>query len=700
MAKYFVIFWLSIILSITSQATEIYQIQLGDQIYVSLPGEETLNRTFTVDINGGIKLPEVGVVSVAGYSEQQLVNVILKALAPVFRDMTGFNVYLAKKQLLVSVMGYVKAPGNVILPATANIQMALMAAGGLRPGAQLDKMQLRHNNTQQIFNYKHYLDSGDNSILPALSSLDTIFVPASPMIGNIEVEFDQAKIAAGGDASDRLAIKVFGEVHHQGSYSFNAQTTLVELLMKAGGVTRFAGIEQIRVITGGQPRIFNLKRYLDSGDPSLLPEIKTGATIFVPREVEQVKAGANVVYVMGEVFKPGAYEGKSGASFIDVLANAGGPTRYAESRQIKVIKANGLVQHFDLVAYTDGTLSEKLPEIGAGDAIFVPEKKDLNERSWLSTPPDRAVRVIGAVVRPGRFEWANEMSLIDILAHAGGPTARADTANIDIISPDGSGKVKRYLFDLDSFVSQGKSESSLPVIRGGAIIRVHDLPSDPAENKAQWVRQSSEKSIYVFGQVGAPGRYMFTNKMHFLDILAAADGPTAAADIRNIRISHRGNIQARVSKLNLALYFETGDENLLPEIKTGDTIYLPERNRDWLDKPKEVTVRVLGAVNKPGRYSYDDNMTILDLLAEAGGTSDNAYIENIIVVNLSCCRDQSRVFDLAQFAETADFSALPVIRVGDTIYVPDQRQSTLVRARSGLRDVFEIISIAALLGFL
>ncbi|MCV6005630.1 SLBB domain-containing protein, partial [Escherichia coli] len=78
-----------------------------------------------------------------------------------------------------------------------------------------------------------------------------------------------------------------------------------------------------------------------------LPEILPGATIFVPKQEEEIKAGANVVYIMGEVAHPGAYEGKQGASFMDILANAGGPTRYAESRQIRVIKADGQVIKFD-----------------------------------------------------------------------------------------------------------------------------------------------------------------------------------------------------------------------------------------------------------------------------------------------------------------------------------------------------------------
>jgi len=185
-----------------------------------------------------------------------------------------------------------------------------------------------------------------------------------------------------------------------------------------------------------------------------------------------------------------------------------------------------------------------------------------------------------------------------------------------------------------------------------------------------------------------------------LDILSAADGPTGNADIHNIRISHRNGKHARVSKLNLALYFETGDEYLLPPVKTGDTIYVPEKNRIWLDQSKESTIRVLGAVNKPGRYRFNNSMTLLDLLAEAGGPSSNAYVKKITVVNLSCCRDQARSFDLAEFSRTASFADLPVLRVGDTVYVPSKDESTLEKMRAGLNDIFQLTALSALLGFL
>ncbi|NOJ00333.1 sugar ABC transporter substrate-binding protein [Vibrio kanaloae] len=671
-------------------------VQVGDLIQVNLPGEVTLNTGFQVDKRGRITLPEVGTIFVAGYDNDQLNQVVLEALASAYKDLTNASVYVKEQQIIIAVQGYVEKPGEYTLSLGSSIQMALYAAGGLRPGAQLDKLILKRGAGKTEFNYKRFLDSGDESTLPTLQSLDSLFVPASPLVGNIEQEFDAAKLANSGDSADsRNAIKVFGEVNAPGSFTYKENTDLVDVLMRSGGVTRYAGVEQIRVISNNTPTLFNLKRYLDSGDESLLPVLQPGSTIFVPKQEEEIKSGANTVYVMGEVAAPGAFEGKKDATFMDILANAGGPTRFAESRQIRVIKSNGRVLKFDLAAYTEGISDSDPPSIRAGDAIFVPEKTDMNEKSWLKITPDRAVNVIGEVNRPGRIEWSDEMNFMGLLAHVGGPTLRADTSKIEVVT----GR-KLVVFNLDEFIKNGAPREQMPSIRAGSIVRVHDLPQDPSDNKSQWVRQSSDASIYVFGQVNSPGRYRFTKDMHFLDILSAADGPAKGADIHNIRVTHRDKTYSQVSKLNLSVYFETGDESLLPNVTTGDTIYIPEKNKNWLDTPKEETVRVLGAINNPGRYVFNDNMTILDILAEAAGPTDNAYVEKITIVNMSCCQGQARTFNLIEFSKTANIYNLPVLRAGDTIYIPDRRESFLEKARVGLDDILRLTTTIVLIGAL
>lgn len=680
-----------------AHAASANSLRIGDTVALRVPGEPALSADFKIDRQGQIILPEIGAVVVAGLHLPDAERRVRERLSRIYRDLDRLSLSLKDRRLLVTVLGYVKNPGPVEIPGDASIQLAIAAAGGLTQGAQLDRFRLRRGEKETTFDYKKYLDSGDHSLLPTLEPLDTIFVPASPRTGNVQIDFDGRTLAEAGDGGeDRSSIKVFGEVNKPGIFAYKAGSNAIDLIMRAGGVTRYASVEQIRIITKGQPSIFNLQTFLDSGKTSLLPELAEGATIFVPKQLEEIRSGKNTVYVMGEVAKPGAFDSKPGAGFIDILANSGGPTRFADTRQIRLIKADGKVVMVDLPLFTDGK-GGKLPEVAAGDAIFVPEKTETKEPSWLKVAPDRAVKLMGAVTRPGRYEWSDEMSLLDLLAQAGGPTHKSDMARIQIRASE-SDKGKPVLFDLTAYLNG--TVTTLPKLRAGAVIMVPDLPSSPVDMKGQWVQQAPEASIYIMGQVGSPGRYAFNTQMGFLDIIAAANGPTGSADLRNVRVSHRHGKGSRVSKVNLARYFETGDDKLLPRVKPGDVIFIPDRNREWLDSPKESTVRVIGAVGKPGRYRFTDDMTLLDLLAEAGGPTDNALQSKIVVINIAKQTEDARLFDLVTFAKTGNIEKLPVVRAGDTVYVPNMSQSDWKIFMDGFRDVIPIVSLIALIGAL
>jgi protein involved in polysaccharide export with SLBB domain len=305
------------------------------------------------------------------------------------------------------------------------------------------------------------------------------------------------------------------------------------------------------------------------------------------------------------------------------------------------------------------------------------------------------VRVLGAVRAAGRYEWSDEMSLIDLLAQAGGPTERADLTGLQILPGDRGGRATT--FNLQRFLTEGGRVAGLPQVRAGYTITVPEQPVTPNDSRATWLRQAADRSIHLMGAVAKPGRYAFEDGLSVLDLLSAADGPTAGADLLNIRVSHRGEARERVSRLNLAAYFETGDESLLPQLRPGDVVYVPDRNRSWLEVPASQTVRVLGAVNRAGRFGWQDGMTILDLLAEAGGPTAQALQERIVVVNLSCCASQARTFDLPAFARSGDFRMLPVVRGGDTVYVPATSQSDWRVFFDNLRDALSVVSVIALL---
>ena len=671
-------------------------LRVGDVLTIGLPGEAALNKEFTIDRKGYVTLPEAGLVAVAGRTMEEATGVIREALSRAYRDLDKLSVALKERRLPVTVLGYVRTPGNVELPGDGNVQMALVGAGGISQGAQLDKMTITHADGKRVqFDYKKYLDSGDPSTLPKLEPLDVIFGPSSPLTGNVQIDFDGRTLAASGDGGEeRSAIRIFGEVGTPGTFAYKKGATIIDLIMRAGGVTRYSAPEQVRILSKDKkPVVFNLQAYLDSGDTALVPELEPGSTIYVPKQVEEVRRGALTVYVMGEVQKPGAFETRDGASFIDIIANSGGPTRFADTRQIRIIRADGTNELVDLVKFTDGS-GIKLPKVNPGDAIFVPEKNDALD-PWLKIAPTRAVQVLGAVVKPGRYEWSDEMSIFDLLANAGGPGAHGDIAHIQILKKEGD-KAAPIEFDLEAFLKGGGSYESVPKIHGGYVVMVPELPQDPNDNKGTWMRQSPERSIYVMGQVGSPGRYAFSTGLGFLDILTAANGPTASADVRNIRVAHRGEKGSRVTRVNLGAYFATGDDKLLPKVKPGDVIFVPDQSKNFLDQPPSQVVRLLGAIGRPGRYEFSDEMSILDLLAEAGGPTGDAMQDRIIVINMSGAQTQTRIFDLLAFAKTGDIRRVPVVRAGDVVYIPNHSQDEIQELVAALGNLASAASFAAI----
>ena len=660
--------------SVRMRNPEHYQLQSGDILVIGLPGEEGFNTNFLIGRDGTIHLPEVGQLKVAELTLREADKAIYTALSDAFLGLDKLTIHLKEKRLLITVLGFVNEPGEVELPSTGNIQMAITEAGGFVDGAQLDKLQLRRDGKKNVFNFKRYLDTGDPSVLPEIKSLDEIFVPTSPGLSSVHGEPRVVDDKALDSVSDRTVIKVFGEVLKPVSFPYQDGINIVDALLKGGGVTRYANVEQIRLLSGTEPQLFNLKQFLDTGSDEDLPMLAPGSTIYVAQQVDSVSSGSRKVYVMGQVQKPGAFETSEGVGFLDVIANSGGPTQYADIRAVRILKKNGTVTPFNFQDFTEGR-SSRLPSISSGDAVFFPEKGPEDNKSWLKLETDDSLKILGAVKKPGRYEWAPSVDFMDYLSNAGGPTAKADLAHVKIIKPGSDNQRINIEFNLQEFIDIGGQWSDMPELVGGSTIHIPELPVNPTSQTASWVKLPKENAIYIMGAVIEPGRYAFNDEMGILDIIAATEGPSEEADLSQVRVVHRNEGAPKVSKLDLLRFFETGDESLLPIVKTGDTIFFPSRGRKWVEKDPEDTVRIMGSVFVSGRYEFTNNMSILDLLAEAGGPKETAYIEKILIVNNSCCENRATTFDLVDFMKDPDASRLPVLRAGDTVFVPERSQS-------------------------
>ena len=164
---------------------------------------------------------------------------------------------------------------------------------------------------------------------------------------------------------------MLGQVRSPGTYSLDKETSLIEIISRAGGVTDGAGwiIEVVRPskkvpdkpITPDEAKKEDIIRVdvegLLGGRPEDNIRIEGGDTIFVPK--------AAYYFIFGEVKSPGSYKLRRETTVLKAVILAGGFTEKASKRRIKIRRKEGEKTIKVRVKLDDPVLPQ--------DTIIVPE---------------------------------------------------------------------------------------------------------------------------------------------------------------------------------------------------------------------------------------------------------------------------------------------------------------------------------------
>lgn len=159
-------------------------------------------------------------------------------------------------------------------------------------------------------------------------------------------------------------ITVYGEVNTPGIYPLMGPHKLYDALSAAGGLTVKAG-HTATILHAGRQEVIDLS---GSGTPDQMNvQVSPGDTIIVSK--------AGVVYVLGEVNKPGAFlmEANTSMSLLKAIALAGSTTRVASLKNVIIVRksASGMVQieiSLDKIYHAKEADFSLQPE----DIVFVP----------------------------------------------------------------------------------------------------------------------------------------------------------------------------------------------------------------------------------------------------------------------------------------------------------------------------------------
>jgi polysaccharide biosynthesis/export protein len=167
-------------------------------------------------------------------------------------------------------------------------------------------------------------------------------------------------------------VTVLGRVQNPGTIQFEEQPTLLEALARAGSlpvIDKEATLTRAAVFRGREQVAWvDLRQLLNRVNPAYNIRLRPGDLIYIPDSSD------TMVYVMGEVHRPGAYRLTPDMALLDALAQAGGPTEDGDPESIALYRPEKrAIQGTPLQALVTGEqlLNFSLQE---GDVIYVDKR--------------------------------------------------------------------------------------------------------------------------------------------------------------------------------------------------------------------------------------------------------------------------------------------------------------------------------------
>ena len=414
-----------------------YLLGPGDEVRLEVWGPVDFSSSLTIDRNGQVNLPKVGVVTLAGVAVRDLEKTLRAQLGKVFTNFS-VNASLGRlRGIQVYVVGQARQPGTFQLSSLSTLVNALFASGGPNTNGSMRNIELkRGGKTMSTLDLYDFIAKGNKAgDLPLLSGDVIVIPPVGPRVA-VTGAFDQAAIYELKPGSTSVAdiLALGGGVPALAS----TQKALLERISRENNPPR----EVQELVLDAQ----GLRQALRDGDVLTLLAISP--------------AFANVVTLQGTVAAPLRYRWFEGMRILDLI-----PEREALITSDYYKRKNLLVQNAGVAQDAGSTvasrvrgiadqinwdyaviermdrkkLSTELIPFNLGKAVLQRDPTQnlvlqpgdvvtILSHSDLRLPQDRQtrlVRVEGEVAAPGIYQAAPGETLPQLLRRIGGLTPQA-----------------------------------------------------------------------------------------------------------------------------------------------------------------------------------------------------------------------------------------------------------------------------------
>lgn len=241
--------------TVSAQAAGDYVIGAQDVLSITVFEQADLGGKYAVELDGTFTFPLIGRIQAGGLTIRNFETELKRRLAEGFFKNPQVTVSIEQyRSQRVFVTGEVRSPGAYPVTGDMTLIEALAKAGSTTPAAADEVLVVRAaDGSDRLRINLQDLQSGAASALNIpLRDGDTIYVPKAELV------------------------YVFGEVKSPGSYAIKSDTTVLQALSLAGGVTPNGAINRIKVtrLVEGEPQDVRVKvsDLVQPGDTITVPE--------------------------------------------------------------------------------------------------------------------------------------------------------------------------------------------------------------------------------------------------------------------------------------------------------------------------------------------------------------------------------------------------------------------------------------------
>ena len=180
--------------------------------------------------------------------------------------------------------------------------------------------------------------------------------------------------------------------------------------------------------------------------------------------------------------------------------------------------------------------------------------------------------LFGRVARPGVYELKEEITLLDLLLMAEGPSKLAGDKVTILRFPEGKGgepeKITVRLFRL---LVQGDASQNVS-IKDGDIVTVSEMGQDAEAGLS--VAEGDDR-VYIVGAVERPGAFPWRDDLSALDLVLSANGLNEFASGNKAKIIRKKGSEHEEIQIRLKDILR-GDRTKNVLLKPGDWVFVPE----------------------------------------------------------------------------------------------------------------------------